>query len=144
MVGRILRPGGRLLISDCYFPKHVRGNRNSAATDYIFVKALGYCRLLGLSEELALIEQAGLDVLHIEELTSSYVLTLAHWIDSVRRNRTSIEALAPGFSAVLQGYMTVAKLSFDRRTALEYMILAGKGRPRVAAVGGWRAPASAS
>ncbi len=144
VVGRILRPGGRLLISDCYFPKQVRGNRNSAATDYIFVKALGYCRLLGLSEELALIEEAGLDILHVEELTSSYVLTLGHWIDHIRRNRQRIEELAPGFSSVLQGFMTVAKLSFFRRTALEYMILAGKGRPRVADVGGWRMPASAS
>lgn len=141
MVGRVLRPGGRLLISDCYFPKQVRGNRNSAATDFIFVKALGYCRLLGLHEELAMIEQAGMDILHIEEITSSYVLTLGHWIDNVRRNRAEIERLAPGFSAVLQGYMTVAKLSFDRRTALEYMILAGKGRPRVVGIGGFRGTA---
>jgi cyclopropane-fatty-acyl-phospholipid synthase len=142
MVGRVLRPGGRLLISDCYFPKQVRGNRNSAATDFIFVKALGYCRLLGLHEELAMIEQAGMDILHIEEITSSYVLTLGHWIDNVRRNRAKIERLAPGFAAVLQGYMTVAKLSFDRRTALEYMILAGKGRPRVAGIGGFRGTAA--
>jgi cyclopropane-fatty-acyl-phospholipid synthase len=127
MVGRILRPGGRLVISDCYFPRRVRGNRNSNATDYIFVKALGYCRLLSLAEEMSLIEEAGLDILHIEDLSASYVRTLGCWIDNVRRHRERIDALAPGFSRVLQGYMTVAKLSFDRRTALEYLVLARKG-----------------
>ena len=130
LVARALRPGGRLLISDCYFPREARGDRNSAATEYIFVEALGYCHLLGLPEELALIERGGLDVLHVEDLTASYALTLGRWIDNVRRHRARIEALAPGFSEVLQCYMTVAKMSFERRTALEYMILACKGAPR--------------
>jgi cyclopropane-fatty-acyl-phospholipid synthase len=141
-VGRTLRPGGRLFISDCYFPAQARGDRDSRATRYIFVTALGYCRLLSLSEELGLIEQAGLDVLHVEDLTSSYVQTLGHWIDNVRDNRERIESLAPGFSQVLQGYMTVAKLSFAQRTALEYMILATKGAPRVH-VAGWPIPGDA-
>jgi cyclopropane-fatty-acyl-phospholipid synthase len=127
MVGRILRPGGRLVISDCYFPRRVRGDRNGNATDYIFVKALGYCRLLSLAEELSHIEDAGLDVLDVEDLSASYVRTLGCWIDNVRRHRERIDELAPGFSRVLQGYMTVAKVSFDRRTALEYLILARKG-----------------
>jgi cyclopropane-fatty-acyl-phospholipid synthase len=142
LVGRTLKSGGRLFISDCYFPAEVRGDRDSNATRYIFVTALGYCRLLSLSEELGLIERAGLDVLHVEELTSSYVQTLGHWIDNVRKNRERIDALAPGFSKVLQGYMTVAKLSFARRTALEYMILATKGRPAVH-VAGWPIPGDA-
>lgn len=131
LVGELLRPGGRMLISDCYFPVQERGDRDSAATRYIFVEALGYCRLIGLADELQLIERAGLDVLHVEDLTRHYALTLARWIDNVRRNRRAIEAMAPGFSAVLQQYMTVARLSFARRTALEYMILATKGAPVV-------------
>jgi cyclopropane-fatty-acyl-phospholipid synthase len=131
MVSRILRPGGRLLISDCYFPAERRGDRESAATDYIFVEALGYCRLLHLSDELSFIERAGMDVLHVEDLTSSYAITLERWIDNVRKNRRRIEELSPGFSRLLQQYMTIAKLSFARRTALEYMILATKGRPAV-------------
>lgn len=136
LVGRVLKPGGRMLISDCYFPRRVRGNTESAATDYIFVRALGYCRLLSLSEELAMIEDAGLDVLDVQDLTSSYVITVAHWIDNVRKNRAKIDAIAPGFARLLQAYMTVGRLSFARRTALEYLILAGKGRARVAEVSG--------
>jgi cyclopropane-fatty-acyl-phospholipid synthase len=128
LVGRALRPGGRVLISDCYFPGRSRGDTDSAATDYIFVRALGYCRLLSLSEELALMEGAGLDVRTVEDLTGSYAVTLAHWIDNVRKNRAAIDALAPGFARVLQAYMTVARLSFARRTALEYLILGSKGR----------------
>jgi cyclopropane-fatty-acyl-phospholipid synthase len=125
-VARALRPGGRLLISDCFFPVQERGDRQSSATRYIFFEALGYCRLLHLSQELALVERAGLDVTRVEDLTGSYVRTLAAWIDNVRRNRARIEALAPGFAKVLQTYMTIARLSFARRTALEYMIVATK------------------
>jgi cyclopropane-fatty-acyl-phospholipid synthase len=129
LVARALKPGGRLLISDCYFPAQVRGDRASSATDYIFYETLGYCRLLNLHEELELIERAGLDVLHVQDLTRSYIRTLDAWTDNIRKNRQAIERLAPGFAAVLQGYMTVARLSFARRTALEYMILAVKGQP---------------
>jgi cyclopropane-fatty-acyl-phospholipid synthase len=134
-VARILRPGGRVLISDCYFPSEQRGNRASAATDYIFYKTLGYCLLLNLHAELELIEKAGLDILHVQDLTASYALTLEAWINKIRRNREQIDAIDPGFAAVLQAYMTVAKLSFARRTALEYMILATKGRPRLNVAG---------
>ena len=128
-VSRVLRPGGRLLISDCYYPAELRGDRASNATDYIFYETLGYCLLLNLHQELAFIEQSGLDVCHVQDLTTSYARTLTAWIDNVRRNRDAINGLAPGFATVLQAYMTVAQMSFARRTALEYMILAVKGQP---------------
>ena len=129
-VAAALKPGGRLLISDCFFPREVRSDRASSATHYIFFEALGYCRLLNLSEELGLIEGVGLDIAKVENLTSSYVLTLGAWIENIRRNRARIEELSPGFSKILQTYMTIAKTSFARRTALEYMIVATKGMPR--------------
>jgi cyclopropane-fatty-acyl-phospholipid synthase len=125
-IGAALKPGGRLLISDCFFPSEIRGDRNSAASHYIFVDALGYCRLLGLPEELGLIEGAGLDVVSVENLTESYVSTLACWIDNVRKNRDRIDGMSPGFSKLLQTYMTIAKLSFARGSALEYMVVAKK------------------
>jgi len=131
MVAKWLKPGGRMLISDCYFPSQARGNRDSKATDHIFFQTLGYCLLLNLHEELAFIEKAGLDILHVQDLSSSYALTLEAWINNIRRNREKIDLIDPGFSAILQSYMTVAKLSFARRTALEYMILATKGHPKL-------------
>jgi cyclopropane-fatty-acyl-phospholipid synthase len=123
---RCLKPGGRLFISDCYFPAEARGSRESEATEYILGRALGYCRLLTLSDELALIEKSGLDLRLVEDLTSSYVHTVRHWINNIRRNRRRLEELAPGFAHLLQTYMTVGRHSFLRRTALEYMVLATK------------------
>jgi cyclopropane-fatty-acyl-phospholipid synthase len=127
-VASSLRPGGRLLISDCYFPGQQRGSRDSEATEYILGHTLGYCRLLTLSEELGLIEKNGLDVRVVEDLTSSYVQTVRLWIENIRRNRAQLEKLAPGFAHILQCYMTIGRLSFFRRTALEYMIVATKAR----------------
>lgn len=129
-VGRWLAPGGRVLISDCYFPRARRGDRGSRATDHIFVTALGYCRLLHLSEELALMEAQGIDAVHVADLTDSYVRTVDCWVDSVRRNRAMIEARAPGFARLLQTYMMVGRMSFARRSALEYMVLGRKGPAR--------------
>lgn len=140
MVGRVLRPGGRLLVSDCYFPKQERGDRQSEATQHIFVTALGYCRLITLAEELAMVEDAGLDVTHVEDLTENYVKTVDAWIDNVRAHRKEIDTMAPaGFARLLQTYMTVARTSFHRRSAIEYMFLAVKGRPRVN-YGAWPIP----
>jgi cyclopropane-fatty-acyl-phospholipid synthase len=67
IVSRILRPGGRVLISDCYFPEQVRGNRASTATDYIFYQTLGYCLLIPLHEELGYLEKAGMDIVHVQD-----------------------------------------------------------------------------
>jgi cyclopropane-fatty-acyl-phospholipid synthase len=129
-VAAALADGGRMLISDCYFPGQLRGDTHSEATQYIFVHALGYCRLLHLHEELALIENAGLDVARVRDVTSSYVLTVGRWIDNVRNHRAQIDARAPGFARLLQTYMSVGQASFARRTALEYMILATRGVAR--------------
>jgi len=129
-VARALRPGGRVVISDCFFPIEPRGDRDSAATRFIFEDALGYCRLLHLSDELKLLEQHGLDVTTVIDLSASYARTLGCWIDNVRRHRARIDELAPDFSRVLQVYMTIARTSFARRLALEYMIAAVKGGGR--------------
>ncbi|MEZ4451935.1 MAG: class I SAM-dependent methyltransferase [Nannocystaceae bacterium] len=126
-VGRWLAPGGRLLISDCYFPRAARGDRESRATEHIFVTALGYCRLVHLSEELAWMEAAGIDVAHLEDWTEHYVRTVDRWIDNVRAHRAEIDARSPGFARLLQTYMLVGRMSFARRSALEYVILGRKG-----------------
>lgn len=123
-VAHLLRPGGRLLISDCYFPRRTSGPRDSRATQFILGDTLGYCRLIHLSEELAMIESAGLDIRSVEDLTDSYARTVAFWIDNIRRHRAEIDARAPGFAHRLQAYMTVGKASFALRRALEYLVLA--------------------
>jgi len=111
---RALKPGGRLFISDCYYPAQVRGDRNSRATTYILHEVLGYCLLRKLNEELRDLKD------------NSYVKTVKAWIENVRIHRGRIDALAPGFSATLQTYMRVGQRSFRRRTAIEYMILSQK------------------
>ncbi|MCA9515024.1 MAG: class I SAM-dependent methyltransferase [Myxococcales bacterium] len=139
LVARALKPGGRVLISDCYFPRQVRGDRDSRATAHIFETALGYCRLVPLAEELGWMDAVGLDVRRVEDVTEHYVRTVDCWVDNIRRHRAFIEARAPGFARLLQTYMMVGRMSFARRTALEYMITAVKGRPREATAG-WPVP----
>ena len=51
---------------------------------------------------------------------------MARWIDNIRRSRSRLDEIAPGFAHTLQCYMTIGRLSFLRRTALEYMMLATK------------------
>ena len=126
LAGRALRPGGRLLVSDCFFPGTARGDRTSSATTFILSSTLGYCRLLTLSDELAHMEAAGFHVTSVRDLTRDYVLTVARWIDNIRRNRDRIDAIDPGFARELQTYMTIGQLSFVRRTALEYLVVAAK------------------
>ena len=132
MVSRILRPGGRLLISDCYLPGRAprrSRERGDAITSSSRRSAIaGSCTSARSSRSS---NARGSISCTSRISTSSYAITLERWIDNVRKNRRRIEEISPGFSRLLQQYMTVAKLSFARRTALEYMILATKGRPAV-------------
>jgi len=62
-VARHLKPGGRLFISDCYFPAEQRGSRESDATDYILGRALlRYLQALPVDQPAI---QLGLRELHV-------------------------------------------------------------------------------
>ena len=58
-------------------------------------------RLVHLSEELELMERAGIDAVHVEDLTAHYVRTVDGWIDNIRRHRATIDARSPGFARLL-------------------------------------------
>ena len=74
----------------------------SSATQYIFVDALGYCRLLTLSEELGLVEARGPGP-HCTGRPHRVVRADAGALDRQRaRDREHIDARSPGFSRVLQ------------------------------------------
>lgn len=125
LVGRVLRPGGKLFISDSYVPIQWNDARDSRAAN--FVRAVfGSVRLLSLPEELALIEEAGLDVREVHELTDSYIITLDRWISNIRKHREQIDRIVPGLAKDLQSFMNIGKITFQRRTALEYIIVASK------------------
>ena len=108
----------------------------SSATQYIFVTALGYCRLLSLVGGAGP-HRGRRPGPRCTWRTSprSYVLTLGHWIDNVRAAASASRRCSPGFSRVLQTYMTVAKLSFARRTAPGVHDPGHQGPPRCT----WRA-----
>lgn len=125
LVSRLLRPGGFQFISDSYVPARLRGALANRAADYIR-ETFGSTRIVAIWQELRLIEEAGLGVLEVRELTGSYVITIDHWIRNIRAHRDQLEQLIPGFAKRLQSYMTLGKLAFQRRTALEYIIVARK------------------
>jgi cyclopropane-fatty-acyl-phospholipid synthase len=125
LVGRVLRPGGVQFISDSYVPARLLDALANRAADYIR-ETFGSTRILTLSQELSLIEAAGLDIREVRELTDSYIITINHWIRNIRAHRERLEQLIPGFAKRLQSYMTLGKLAFQRRTALEYIIIATK------------------
>ena len=63
----------------------------------------------------------------------------AEFLDTYHR---LLGVVIDGYRREGKRYMTVAKLSFARRTAIEYMVLAVKGRPRQN-YGAWPIPAGA-
>lgn len=123
-----LRPLGRLVVSETYFPDRggdARGaGRTSRSSRYVLSDTFGFTHMTALSDELEAMEDAGFRTLRVEDSTDHYVRTLEAWLDRLRLARRDVDRLQPGAYHDLRLYLEVARTSLRRRTTLQYEIVA--------------------
>ena len=125
LTASLLRDGGKALISETYFPKEPQ-EEASRASKFISQGIFGYSNLITPGQEIRFLEEAGFELLDVENITDHYIKTLNIWIDRVKANKEEIEAVVPGESKRLRTYLTLARRSLRRRTSLQQQILVQK------------------
>lgn len=121
----LLKEGGRALISETYLPREDMEIEDKAS-NYIAEEIFGYGNLITAGKEIRNLEEAGFELLTVENITDHYIKTLDHWINRVKRRKEEIDQKLPGESKKLRTYLTLARRSFKRRTSLQQQLLARK------------------
>lgn len=122
---RLLRPGGKLLISETYYPNRIPdGKKGNRAETFIREGIFGYGNLLTMGEEMRIMEDAGFEILHVENITPHYIKTLEKWIENVKRNQEQINLIIPGEAKRLRTYLTLARKVFVQKASHQFHILA--------------------
>jgi cyclopropane-fatty-acyl-phospholipid synthase len=83
-----LRPGGKLLIQQMSRGRNAPGG---GAFIESYIAADMHMRPVG--ETVALLEQAGLEVLGVQAMRTDYVRTIRAWLDNLERNLAAVEGL---------------------------------------------------
>jgi len=118
-----LRPGG-LLLNHCITRPHNQRQETGEFIDrYVFPDG----ELIGSGRIITEAQDAGLEVLHSENLRSHYALTLAAWC----RNLTAswdecVAEVGPGTARVWGLYMAGSRLGFETNTVQLHHVLAVK------------------
>ncbi len=123
-VASALRPGGKVVISETYVPNHEGDGMDSRASHFILRDIFGYSNATTLSDELRAMEDGGLRVLHVENSTRDYILTMDEWIKRLRSAREAVENVQPGAYHDLRRYLELGRASFRYGTMLQYEIVA--------------------
>lgn len=121
----LLKPGGLMLISETYYPNH-SVEQHSRAAEFVKYSVFGYSNLLTVAEEQKILENAGFEICHVENITKHYIKTINKWLENIRRNKDEIERIAEGESKRLRSYLFIAKKSLLTHTALQFQILSRK------------------
>ncbi|HEX3782760.1 MAG TPA: class I SAM-dependent methyltransferase [Pseudonocardiaceae bacterium] len=129
IAARALRRDGRLYVSaSCY-----RGRRQQmeyegrASSRHVAETIFGYASLRPVSDLVAAIEDTGLSLSGLTDLTSHYHQTIEAWLGGVRASRTCIDALVPGLSAELVRYLETTNSAWGY-TAKHYALTAIRSR----------------
>ncbi|MBS3791526.1 MAG: class I SAM-dependent methyltransferase [Candidatus Bipolaricaulota bacterium] len=123
----LLRDGGRSLISETYLPKKDQST-GGRASNFISEQVFGYGNLITPGEEIRFLEEAGFELLGVENITSHYVKTIGKWLNRVKNRKEEIDEKLPGQSKKLRTYLTLARRALKRRTSLQQQILVRKLR----------------
>ncbi|MFP4136181.1 MAG: class I SAM-dependent methyltransferase [Candidatus Acetothermia bacterium] len=121
----LLKDGGKALISETYVPRKDAAGQDRASK-FISEEVFGYGNLISPGEEIRNLEEAGFELLDVENITDHYVRTLEIWIDRVKRRKGEIDEASPGKSKKLRTYLTLARRALKRRTSLQEQILVRK------------------
>ncbi|HEY6495633.1 MAG TPA: class I SAM-dependent methyltransferase [Trebonia sp.] len=115
---RVLRRGGALYVSESCFRSAAAHDAHAARTGTQFVaeEIFGWGDMRPLSALVAGAEDAGFSVVAVDDLTAHYRRTIEDWLSGVRAQRERIEALAPGYSAVLERYLETANAGWGYTT----------------------------
>ena len=125
LTGKLLKEGGRVLVSETYLP-HQDAFSNDRASRFIAEDVFGYGNLITAGQEIGCLEETGFEILDLENITDHYVRTIEIWLDRIRDRKEKIERAIPGESKKLRTYLTLARRALKRRTSLQQQILARK------------------
>lgn len=125
LTGKLLKQDGKALISETYLP-HQDAFSNNRASRFIAEDVFGYGNLITAGQEIRFLEEAGFEILDLENITDHYVRTIEIWLDKIKDRKDKIEEAIPGESKKLRTYLTLARRALKRRTSLQQQILARK------------------
>ena len=116
-----LRPGGRLL-NHCITRQHNRREDAGAFIDrYIFPDG----ELTGSGRIVTEAQDAGLEVVHTENLRKHYALTLRHWNANLRANWDAcVDQVGEGTAKIWGLYLAGSRLGFERNNIQLHQVLA--------------------
>jgi len=113
-VSSLLAPGGRMLNKELHFTSAAYMKNVTRAMQFVneIYGETGNYR--PLHEELALVDQAGLELERVEQVAMShYLRTGDAWISNMQRNRARLEALVgPEYYRRFLTYLRIAKRNF--------------------------------
>lgn len=115
-----LRPGGRML-NHCITRPHNRRQETGAFIDrYVFPDG----ELTGVGRIVTAAQDAGLEVLHVEDLRHHYALTLRDWCRNlVEHWDACVEEVGVGTARVWGLYMAGSRLGFERNGIQLHQVL---------------------
>jgi cyclopropane-fatty-acyl-phospholipid synthase len=122
-IGDRLRPGG-LLLNHCITRPHNRRLETGPFIDrYVFPDG----ELTGSGRIITEAQDAGLEVLHSEDLRAHYALTLAAWCRNLAHHWDECVAeVGPGTARVWGLYMAGSRLGFETNIVQLHHVLAAK------------------
>ncbi|GAA4409954.1 class I SAM-dependent methyltransferase [Fodinibacter luteus] len=125
-IGDRLRPGGLLLNHSITRPHNRRQETGPFIDRYVFPDG----ELTGSGRIIAQAQDAGLEVLHEENLREHYALTLAQWCRNlVEHWDECVAEVGEGTARVWGLYMAGSRLGFERNEIQLHQVLAQRPHP---------------
>jgi cyclopropane-fatty-acyl-phospholipid synthase len=128
-VARLLRRDGRLYLSaSCYRNQELfREYANRVASKHVTDSVFGFATMRPLSELVAGVENAGLSLIGLTDLTGHYQRTIEDWLARIRPRSDIIDAQQSGLAADLTRYLETANTGWGYTTK-HYAITAVRNR----------------